>query len=136
MAEAQAAWLRAETHSLETRMLIAAPIRATSVKRAYGPGRRGRGRRGRGVLIRWHLARSVVLARQRPHGHAYQLPADLGPVISWRRQSCARRPRLRPGGAGPEQQLLSVPASSGSGALLAVCFDEAFDKLVDIARLG
>lgn len=29
----------------------------------------------------------------------------------------ARRPRLRPGGAGPEQQLLSVPASSGLGAI-------------------
>jgi hypothetical protein len=36
-------------------------------------------------------------------------------------------PRLRPGGAGPEQQLLSVPEPTGSGALPAVCFDEAFD---------
>jgi hypothetical protein len=45
-------------------------------------------------------------------------------------------PAAPPGRAGPEQQLLPVPASSGSGALLAVCFDEAFDKLVDIARLG
>ena len=39
--------------------------------------------------------------------------------------------RSRPGAALPP-----VPASSGSGALLAVCFDEALDKLVDIARLG
>jgi hypothetical protein len=45
-------------------------------------------------------------------------------------------PRLRPGGAGPEQQPLSVPAPTESGTLPAVCFDEAFDKLVDIARLG
>jgi len=45
-------------------------------------------------------------------------------------------PRLRPGGAGPEQQLLSVPAPTESGVLPAVCFDEAFYKLVDIARLG
>jgi hypothetical protein len=84
MAEAQAAWLRAETHSLETRMLIAAPIRATSA-RGVRTWPRGRGRRGRGVLIRWHLARSVGLARQRPHGHTYQLPADLGSVTCWRR---------------------------------------------------
>jgi anti-anti-sigma factor len=39
-------------------------------------------------------------------------------------------------GADPEQQLLSVPASWGIGALVAVRFDEAFDKLIDIARLG
>ena len=45
-------------------------------------------------------------------------------------------PRLRPGGAGPEQQLLSVLAPTESGVLPAVCFDEAFYKLVDIARLG
>jgi len=63
--------------------------------------------------------------------------ADLDPVICWRRQSCARpRGCARAEPRGREQQLLSVPTPTESGVLPAVCFDEAFYKLVDIARLG
>ena len=68
-----------------------------------------------------HLARSVGLARQRPHGHAYQLPADLGSVICWRRQSCARPPRLRPGGAGPEQHCCRRRHPLGSSGDITCC---------------
>jgi hypothetical protein len=45
-------------------------------------------------------------------------------------------PAAPPGRAGPEQHCCRCRHPQGLGALLAVCFDEAFDKLVDITRLG
>jgi hypothetical protein len=45
-------------------------------------------------------------------------------------------PAVPPGRSRPRAATAVGAGILGSGGLVAVCFDEAFDKLVDIARLG
>jgi sugar lactone lactonase YvrE len=75
-------------------------------------------------MLRWDTANETLSVFRQPSNYANGNTRDRQRrLVTWRNRGCRAATAVAAG-------------ILGSGALVAVCFDEAFDKLVDIARFG